>query len=298
MKSGMYPNDKEKIMHPHFTNKEINEMLTARIKGKRHAEIAASLGRTPKSVKAKAYAMNKIAPLPTTLEELAENFDVWTKKKSTGRPKKERSAVQSILDGWDEADEPTKEVTVQAFKDPNLTDEEVVQVFKKPPTGTIRAKPKYYLRNASYGQKEDVKKLGARWDGMCWFVPDNLTGEARGKLISHYGPVHYGNHSRKGKGQWETFTFADNVPPNATTKPVQATKTKAKKKLVKPKSQQPAVKTTGTYNTAIGSNPAAIGNNAAATGNNEFVIRIPKVYVWFVITASLMAAAWYVGKTY
>jgi len=304
MKSGIYPNDKEKIMKQHFTNKEINELLTARIKGKRHAEIAASLGRTPKSVRAKAYAMNKIAPLPTTLEELAENFDVWTQKKPTGRPKKVRTPLDEILDGWFDADEPAKKATVQAFKDPNLTDEEVVQVFKKPPTGTIRAKPKYYLRNASYGQKEDVKKLGARWDGMCWFVPDNLTGEARGKLISHYGPVHYGNHSRKGKGQWETFTFADNVSPNATTNsrgniaPPVAAKTKAKKKLVKTKSQQTAVKATGTYNTAIGNNPAAIGNNAVATGNDAFVIRIPKVYVWFVITASLMAAAWYVGKTY
>lgn len=297
MKSGMYPNDKEKIMYQHFTNKEINEMLTARIKGKRHAEIAASLGRTPKSVRAKVYAMNKIAPLPTTLEELAENFDVWTQKKTTGRPKKVRDPLHAILDGWDEADEPTKEVTVQAFKDPNLTDEEVVQVFKKPPTETIRAKPKYYLRNASFGQKEDVKKLGARWDGMCWFVPDNLTGEARGRLISKYGPVHYGNHSKKGKGQWETFTFAGNVPLNSTTNsrgniaPPAAAKTKAKKKLVKPKSQQPAIKTTGTYNTAV-------GYNSAAVAHNYFVIRIPKVYVWFAITASLMAAAWYVGKTY
>jgi hypothetical protein len=291
----MYPNDKEKIMTQHFTNKEINELLTARIKGKRHAEIAASLGRTPKSVRAKAYAMNKIAPLPTTLEELAENFDVWTQKNPKGRPKKPLKSLDEILDGWDEADEPAKKATVQAFKDPNLTDEEVVQVFKKPPTGKIRAKPKYYLRNASYGQKEDVKKLGARWDGMCWFVPDNLTGEARGKLISHYGPVHYGNHSRKGKGQWETFTFADNVSPNATTNSrgniAPAAKTKAKTKPVKTKSQQPAVKTTDTYNTAV-------GYNSAATAHNYFVIRIPKVYVWVVITASLMAAAWYVGKTY
>ena len=292
MKSGMYPNDKEKIMKQHFTNKEINELLTARIKGKRHAEIAASLGRTPKSVRAKAYAMNKIAPLPTTLEELAENFDVWTQKNPKGRPKKEQSALQSILDGWFEADEPAKKATVQAFKDPNLTDEEVVQVFKKPPTGKIRAKPKYYLRNASYGQKEDVKKLGARWDGMCWFVPDNLTGEARGKLISHYGPVHYGNHSKKGKGQWETFTFAGNVSPNATTNsrgniapPVQAAKTKAKTKPVKEKAVTQKSRTNPNITTAVDT-------------HNYFVIRIPKVYVWVVITASLMAAAWYVGKTY
>jgi hypothetical protein len=290
MKSGMYPNDKEKIMYQHFTNKEINEMLTARIKGKRHAEIAASLGRTPKSVRAKVYAMNKIAPLPTTLEELAENFDVWTQKKTTGRPKKVRDPLHAILDGWDEADEPTKEVTVQAFKDPNITDEEVAQVFKKPPTETIRAKPKYYLRNASFGQKEDVKKLGARWDGMCWFVPDNLTGEARGRLISKYGPVHYGNHSKKGKGQWETFTFAPTLP-NATTNsrgniaPPTTAKTKANKKLVKEK--------------AVTQNPRTNPNiTTAVNTHNYFVIRIPKVYVWFAITASLMAAAWYVGKTY
>jgi DNA-binding CsgD family transcriptional regulator len=90
MKSGMYPNNKEKIMR-HFTNKEINELLTARIKGKTHIEIAASLGRTPKSVRAKMYAMNKLAPLPITLEELAENFDVWTQKKTTSLPKKARS---------------------------------------------------------------------------------------------------------------------------------------------------------------------------------------------------------------
>ena len=272
-------------MKQHFTNKEINELLTARIKGKPHAEIAASLGRTPKSVRAKTYAMNKIAPLPTTLAELAENFDVWTAKKPTGRPKKPLKSLDEILDGWDEADEPAKKATVQAFKDPNLTDEEVVQVFKKPPTGTIRAKPKYYLRNASYGQKEDVKKLGARWDGMCWFVPDNLTGGERGKLISHYGPVHYGNHSRKGKGQWETFTFADNVSPNSTTKPVQAVKTKAKTKPVKEKAATQKPRTNPNITTAVDT-------------HNYFVIRIPKVYVWVVITASLMAAAWYVGKTY
>jgi len=262
MKSGMYPNDKEKIMYQHFTNKEINELLTARIKGKRHAEIAASLGRTPKSVRAKAYAMNKIAPLPTTLEELAENFDIWTQKKPTGRPKKVRRSLDEILDGWDEADKPTKEVTVQAFKDPNITDEEVVQVFNS---------SKIIYLDCPFIEKDRAKALGAKWDfsKKMWFIYDNM----------------------------DPTPFAEWLP-NSTTKPVPATKTKAKKKLVKPKSQQPAVKTTGTYNTAIGNNLAAIGNNAAATGNDAFVIRIPKVYVWFVITASLMAAAWYVGKTY
>jgi len=262
MKSGMYPNDKEKIMYQHFTNKEINELLTDRIKGKTHAEIAASLGRTPKSIRQKFYAMDKRSPLPTTLAELAENFDVWAAKKPTGRPKKERSAVQSILDGWFEADEPVKKATVQAFKDPNLTDEEVVQVFNS---------SKIIYLDCPFIEKDRAKALGAKWDfsKKMWFIYDNM----------------------------DPTPFAEWLP-NSTTKPVQATKTKAKKKLVKPKSQQPAVKTTGTYNTAIGSNLAAIGNNAAATGNDAFVIRIPKVYVWFVITASLMAAAWYVGKTY
>jgi hypothetical protein len=229
MKSGMYPNDKEKIMKKPFTNKEINELLTARIRGKRHAEIAASLGRTPKSIRQKMYALDKKAPLPTTLAELAENFDVWAKRKPTGRPKKSLKSLNEILDGWDEADEPTKEVTVQAFKDPNLTDEEVAQVFKKPPTGKIWAKPNHRSPNA--------------------------TTNSRGNI----------------------------APP--------AAKTKAKTKPVKTKSQQPAVKATGNLTVAT-------GNDAIATGNDAFVIRIPKVYVWVVITASLMAAAWYVGKTY
>lgn len=255
MKSGMYPNDKEKIMTQHFTNKEINELLTARIKGKPHAEIAASLGRTPKSVRAKAYAMNKIAPLPTTLEELAENFDVWTAKKPTGRPKKPLKSLDEILDGWDEADEPAKKATVQAFKDPNLTDEEVVQVFNS---------SKIIYLDCPFIEKDRAKALGAKWDfsKKMWFIYDNM----------------------------DPTPFAEWLP-NATTKPVQAAKTKAKTKPVKPKSQKPVVKTTGNKNTAV-------GYNSAATAHNYFVIRIPKIYVWAVITASLMAAAWYVGKTY
>ena len=277
----------------HFTNKEINELLTARIKGKTHIEIAASLGRTPKSVRAKMYAMNKLAPLPTTLEELAENFDVWTQKKTTSLPKKslrftDNPVLAEILDGWDEADEPAKKATVQAFKDPNLTDEEVVEVFKKP----VRAKPKYYLRHVTFETKEQAKAMGALWDDMCWFIPDTVTGEAREKLISHYGPVCYGNHSKKGKGQWETFTYADNASPNATTNsrgniapPVQAAKTKAKTKPVKEKEATQKPRTNPNVTTAVDT-------------HSYFVIRVPKIYVWVVITASLMAAAWYVGKTY
>ena len=258
-------------MYQHFTNKEINEMLTARIKGKRHAEIAASLGRTPKSVRAKIYAMNKIAPLPTTLTELAENFDVWTQKKSTGRPKKVRDPLHAILDGWDEADEPTKEVTVQAFKDPNLTDEEVAQVFNS---------SKIIYLDCPFIEKDRAKALGAKWDfsKKMWFIYDNMdpTPFAEWLPNSITKPVQTPNATTNSRG---------NIAPPA------AAKTKAKKKLVKPKSQQPAVKTTGTYNTAV-------GYNSAAVAHNYFVIRIPKVYVWVVITASLMAAAWYVGKTY
>ena len=107
----------------HFTNKEINELLTARIKGKTHIEIAASLGRTPKSVRAKMYAMNKLAPLPTTLEELAENFDVWTQKKTTSLPKKslrftDNPVLAEILDGWDEADEQQRRQQYKRLKIP------------------------------------------------------------------------------------------------------------------------------------------------------------------------------------
>ena len=152
-----------------------------------------------------------------------------------------------------------------------------------------RAKPKYYLRRVAFEHKEDAKAMGALWDGMCWFIPDGVTGEAREALAAKYGPVCYGNHSARGKGQWDVFTFADEpkaVKPDAVPTPARSD-VKAKPKAVTQKQVQPVVeskRTTGTHNTAVGS--------------DAFTIRIPKRLVWGVLVSVLVVAAWYVGKTY
>jgi len=152
-----------------------------------------------------------------------------------------------------------------------------------------RAKPKYYLRRVAFEHKEDAKAMGALWDGMCWFIPDGVTGEAREALAAKYGPVCYGNHSARGKGQWDVFTFADEpkaVKPDAVPTPARSD-VKAKPKAVTQKQVQPVVeskRTTGTHNTAVGS--------------DAFTIRIPKRLVWGVLVSVLVIAAWYVGKTY
>lgn len=156
-----------------------------------------------------------------------------------------------------------------------------------------RAKPKHYLRHVAFENKEDAKAMGALWDGMCWFIPDGVTGDAREALAAKYGPVCYGNHSARGKGQWDVFVFADDKPvepkavkPDAVPTPARPD-VEAKPKAVTQKQVQPVVEskgTTGTHNTAVGS--------------DAFTIRIPKRFVWGVLVSVLVAAAWYVGKTY
>jgi len=152
-----------------------------------------------------------------------------------------------------------------------------------------RAKPKYYLRRVAFEHKEDAKAMGALWDGMCWFIPDGVTGEAREALAAKYGPVCYGNHSARGKGQWDVFTFADEpkaVKPDAEPTPARSD-VKAKPKAVTQKKVQPAVESKRP-------NPDV----TAAVGSDAFTIRIPKRLVWGVLVSVLVVAAWYVGKTY
>jgi len=156
-----------------------------------------------------------------------------------------------------------------------------------------RAKPKYYLRRVAFEHKEDAKAMGALWDGMCWFIPDGVTGEAREALAAKYGPVCYGNHSARGKGQWDVFTFADE--PKVTTAvdthsdaPTPArSDVKAKPKAVTQKTVQPVVESKRP-------NPDV----TAAVDTDAFTIRIPKRLVWGVLVSVLVIAAWYVGKTY
>lgn len=156
-----------------------------------------------------------------------------------------------------------------------------------------RAKPKYYLRRVAFEHKEDAKAMGALWDGMCWFIPDGVTGDAREALAAKYGPVCYGNHSARGKGQWDVFVFADDPKVTAAVDthsdaPTPArSDVKAKPKAVTQKIVQPVVESKRP-------NPDV----TAAVDTDAFTIRIPKRLVWGVLVSVLVAAAWYVGKTY
>lgn len=156
-----------------------------------------------------------------------------------------------------------------------------------------RAKPKYYLRRVAFEHKEDAKAMGALWDGMCWFIPDGVTGDAREALAAKYGPVCYGNHSARGKGQWDVFVFADEPKVTAAVDthsdaPTRArSDVKAKPKAVTQKMVQPVVESKRP-------NPDV----TAAVDTDAFTIRIPKRLVWGVLVSVLVAAAWYVGKTY
>ena len=151
-------------------------------------------------------------------------------------------------------------------------------------------KPKYYLRNAEYAQKEQAKAMGALWDTKCWFVPDTLVGAERELLISTFGPVMYGVHTAKGKHKWASFVPAelDDTKAKVQSEPDPGRPhVQAKPKRVTQKKVQPVVeskRTTGTKNTAVGS--------------DAFTIRIPKRLVWGVLVSALVAAAWYVGKSF
>ena len=146
-----------------------------------------------------------------------------------------------------------------------------------------RAKPKHYLRHVAFENKEDAKAMGALWDGMCWFIPDGVTGDAREALAAKYGPVCYGNHSARGKGQWDVFVFADDKPVEPDAEPTPARPdVKAKPKPVTQKQVQPVVESKRTE----------------PMEPDAFTIRIPKRFVWGVLVSVLVTAAWYVGKTY
>ena len=147
--------------------------------------------------------------------------------------------------------------------------------------------PKYYLRNAEYAQKEHAKAMGARWDNKCWFVPDTLTGEDREALIDAFGPTKYGYLTNKSKDKWLTFVPADEPSPGRVD--------------VKPKPKRVTQKKAPTAGGATGHNNVAIGNSTAAQRDADahvYIIRVPKVLVAAVLVSVLVAAAWYVGKTY
>lgn len=240
-----------------WTAIDLERAIHLKNQGVKHQDIADALGRSIKSVDLKLHKWAK------SMKEASDN--------AVALANKEPFDLDALVDSLDAQPEIPAE-----------------------PVPSVRAKPKYYLRHVTFEHKEDAKAMGALWDGMCWFIPDGVTGEAREALAAKYGPVCYGNHSARGKGQWSVFTFADEpkpVEPKAVKPDAEPTRArsdvKAKPKAVTQKKVQPVVeskRTTGTENTAVGS--------------EAFTIRIPKRLVWGVLVSVLVAAAWYVGKTY
>jgi len=242
--------------HTRWSSTELERALHLKNQGVRYPDIANAIGRSPKSVEVKLNKWLK------SMRDASEQ--------AVALANKEPFDLDALVDSLD--DQP--------------------EIFAEPVTPT-RAKPKHYLRHVGFEHKEDAKAMGALWDGMCWFIPNHVTGDAREALASKYGPVCYGNHSARGKGQWDVFVFADGEP-DAEPTPGRVD-VKAKPKAVTQKKAQPVVEATGNNNIATGNNNVATGNSTDA---DVFIIRIPKRFVWGVLVSILVVAAWYVGKTY
>jgi len=166
----------------------------------------------------------------------------------------------------------------------------IEELFPKPTT-EIKAKPKHYLRHVTYNNKEEAKKLGALWDGMCWFIPNTVQGEARLELETLYGPSAYGNHSRRGKGQWDTFIYApidadvqlddilfgdDEDIPEAKVEEIRKDEPVPGNTYVKPKPKR-VTQTEPTY-------------------PHHITVRIPKVLVAGAILAAVGVCGWLIGR--
>tara|TARA_B110000483_G_scaffold60063_2_gene74776 strand:+ start:1248 stop:2000 length:753 start_codon:yes stop_codon:yes gene_type:complete len=170
----------------------------------------------------------------------------------------------------------------------------IEELFPEPATA-IKANPKHYLRHVTYHNKEEAKKLGALWDGMCWFIPNTVQGEARLELEALYGPSAYGNHSRRGKGQWDTFIYApidadvqlddilfgdDEDIPEAKVEEIRKDEPVPGNTYVKPKPKR-VTQTEPTY-------------------PHHITVRIPKVLLatWGagVILAAVGVCGWFIGR--
>jgi len=251
-----------------WSAKEMQILLDLSAAGVPREDIGLRLGRTSKAVEVK---LNKLrGQVKRTKEAVviadAKPFDV------------------NALFGDDEfGDEPLGTIVDAAFAEAD--EEEEVKT---------NGKPKHYLYNAPFENKEHAKALGARWDNKCWFVPDTLTGEDRKALIDAFGPTKYGYLANKSKNKWLTFVPADEPSPDRVD-------VKPKPKRVTQKKASVTVKATGNQTTAVGNPTVAVGNSTAAQRDADahvYIIRVPKVLVAAVLVSVLVAAAWYVGKTY
>lgn len=195
---------------------------------------------------------------------------------------KDDSSLQALLDSWDE-DEP---VVVAADKKTNFL-----------------APPKHYLRNVKFENKEAAKELGARWDGMCWFIPENLGNARRTKLIDRFCPVAYGNHSARGEAQWSTFVEAD--PPKSDVKVTskQTTQKETTKKSVEPTLPRPRTLELSAKSTQRGQGEIREQGDSHSdklaqrdADAHVYIVRVPKILVAAVALAMVAVCAWYVGK--
>jgi len=247
-----------------WTNKEMETLLALRNEGFEYDDIAKHLGRTRKSCEMKQYSWNK-------------NIAVKPQKVML-----DDSSLQALIDSWGE-DEP---VVVAADKKTNFL-----------------APPKHYLRNVKFANKEAAKELGARWDGMCWFIPENLGNARRTKLIDRFGPVVYGNHSARGEAQWSTFVEADPPKPDVKVTSKQTTQKETTKKSVKPTLPRPR-----TLELSAKSTQRVQGETREQGGSHfdklaqrdadahVYIVRVPKILVAAVVLATIAVCAWYVGK--
>lgn len=190
-------------------------------------------------------------------------------------------------------------IPTMKYKRKAKTTATIEELFPEPTTA-IKAKPKHYLRQVTYYNKEEAKKLGALWDGMCWFIPDKVQGEARLTLEALYGPSAYGNHSRRGKGQWAAFTYAsidlqlddilfgdDEDIPEAEVEEIRKDEPVPGNTYVKPKPEPVTQKV------------APVGSRRTATEPtypHHITVRIPKVLVAGAILAAVGVCGWFMGR--
>ena len=191
---------------------------------------------------------------------------------------------------------------------PRMTDKRNATATSLLPKTEIKANPKHYLRHVTYNNKEEAKKLGALWDGMCWFIPNTVRGEARLELEVLYGPSEYGNHSRGGKGQWDTFISAVTDPdvqldadvlfgedfwgddediPEAKVEEIRKDEPVPGNTYVKPKPKRVTQKA------------APVGSRRTVTEptySHHITVRIPKVLVAGAILAVVGVCGWFMGR--
>ena len=188
-----------------------------------------------------------------------------------------------------------------SYKRKAKTTATIEELFPEPTT-EIKANPKHYLRHVTYNNKEEAKAAGALWDGMCWFTPDKVQGAARLNLENLYGPSAYGNHTRRGKGQWDTFIYApidadvqlddvlfedDEDIPEAKVEEIRKDEPVPGNTYVKPKPKRVTQKV------------APVGSRRTVTEPtypHHITVRIPKVLVAGAILAAVGVCGWFIGR--